>query len=180
MIANPRIGAPMMKLSTLVLAAIGVSALEVAPYPVRAEQALPKEIAAPGESVVVTAHAAGAQIYECKVDASGKLNWQFREPIATLLVDGKTMGRHYAGPTWELEDGSRIVGKVLAKVPGANANDIPWLKLEVISHQGEGQLSSVTAVQRINTSGGVPSGPCEAAGALLSAPYSSDYVFLRK
>ena len=60
---------------------------------------VPDAIAAPGETVVATLHAEGAQVYECKADAGGKLAWQFREPIATLLLDGKTVGRHYAGPT---------------------------------------------------------------------------------
>jgi hypothetical protein len=50
-----------------------------------------------------------------------------REPIATLIVDGKTVGRHYAGSNWELTDGSAIVGK--ADAPGKDASDIPWLKL---------------------------------------------------
>src|SRR2546421_10876903 len=36
----------------------------------------------------------------------------FREPIATLLLDGKTVGRHYAGPNWEHADGSAVVAKV--------------------------------------------------------------------
>src|SRR5262245_6761394 len=57
---------------------------------------LPEAISAPGESLIATIHAEGAQIYECKADSAGKLAWQFREPIATLLVDGKTVGRHFA------------------------------------------------------------------------------------
>jgi len=69
---------------------------------------VPEAIAAPGESPVVTIHAEGAQVYDCKADANGKLVWQFREPIATLLLDGKTVGRHYAGPNWELADGSAV------------------------------------------------------------------------
>jgi len=60
----------------------------------------------------------------------------FREPIATLLADGKTVGRHYAGPNWEHSDGSAVVGKAAGNAPGTTANDIPWLKLEVISHRG--------------------------------------------
>jgi hypothetical protein len=31
----------------------------------------------------------------------GKLSWAVREPIATLTADGKTVGRHYAGPHHE-------------------------------------------------------------------------------
>jgi hypothetical protein len=65
---------------------------------------VPDAIAAPGQTLVATIHAEGAQIYECKADAAGELAWQFREPIATLLMDGKTVGRHYAGPNWELLD----------------------------------------------------------------------------
>jgi hypothetical protein len=141
---------------------------------------VPDAIAAPGESVVATFHAEGAQIYDCKPDAGGKLTWQFREPIATLLVDGKTVGRHYAGPNWEASDGSAVTGKSVANVPGATPDDIPWLKLEVTARRGTGTLAGVTTVQRINTHGGVTSGACERAGAYFSAPYAADYVFLRK
>src|SRR5712671_2110392 len=92
---------------------------------------VPAAIAAPGESAVATYHAEGAQVYECKTGADGKLAWVFREPIATLLADGKTVGRHYAGPSWEHMDGSAVVGKAVGNTPGKSAGDIPWLKLEV-------------------------------------------------
>ena len=68
---------------------------------------VPAPIAAPGESVIATFHAQGAQVYECKAAADGKLAWAFREPIATLLLDGKTVGRHYAGPNWDHVDEQR-------------------------------------------------------------------------
>ena len=141
---------------------------------------VPPAIAAPGENVVVTLHAEGAQVYECKPGADGKLAWAFREPIATLVLDGKTVGRHYAGPNWEHVDGSAVVGKVAANAPGKSASDIPWLKLEVTAQRGSGTFSGVTTVQRINTAGGVHAGACDKAGALHSAPYAADYVFLRK
>ncbi len=67
---------------------------------------MPEQIAAPGEAVVARVHAEGAQVYECKPNPSGQLVWQFREPVATLLDGDKTIGRHYAGPHWELADGS--------------------------------------------------------------------------
>jgi len=145
-----------------------------------AETPLPDAIAAPGETVVLSVHAEGAQVYECKAGPDGKPSWAFREPIATLLLDGKTIGRHYAGPSWEHSDGSAVVGKAVGSVPGATPNDIPWLKLEVISRRGSGILSAVTTVQRINTRGGKLEGACDKAGAFTSAPYSADYVFLRK
>jgi hypothetical protein len=145
-----------------------------------AEHPLPEAIAAPGTSAVITLHAEGAQVYECKAGADGKLAWAFREPIATLLADGKTAGRHYAGPNWELSDGSAVVGKAAGNVPGETAADIAWLKLDVASHRGKGTLSDVTTVQRINTKGGKLEGACDTAGTYRSAPYSADYVFLRK
>jgi hypothetical protein len=141
---------------------------------------LPAAIAALGETVVATFYATGAQVYECKAGNDGKLAWAFREPIATLLLDGKTVGRHYAGPNWEHMDGSVVTARAAGNAPGKTATDIPWLKLEVTAHRGSGLLTPVTTVQRINTSGGVLSGACDKAGAFQSAPYSTDYVFLRK
>ena len=145
-----------------------------------AETPIPAALAAPGETVVLSVHAEGAQVYECKAGADGKPVWSFREPIATLLVDGKTIGRHYAGPSWEHSDGSVAVGKVSASAPGTTANDIPWLKLDITSRRGSGILADVTTVQRINTKGGKPEGTCDKPGAFANVPYSADYVFLRK
>ena len=141
---------------------------------------IPAPIAVPDERPVATLHARGAQVYECKADASGKPSWQFREPVATLIKDGKTVGLHYGGPSWELADGSVVVGKVAARAPGASASDIPLLKLEVVSRRGSGELTPVTTVLRITTKGGVAEGACPAAGAFLSVPYAADYVFYEK
>jgi hypothetical protein len=134
-----------------------------------------------GETDLVTFHAEGAQLYECKPDPSkpGALTWQFREPIAALMRDGKSVGQHYAGPTWDYNDGSSVKGKVSSSTPGATANDIPWLKLAIVDHRNNGILSNATVVRRINTKGGVAQGSCERAGDFLSVPYSADYVFLR-
>src|SRR3984885_6988339 len=159
-------------LALLLLSGLSVSA--------KAQTPLPDAIAAPGETVVLTVHAEGAQVYECKAGGDGKLAWAFREPIASLLVDGKTIGRHYAGPNWEHIDGSAVVGKVSGSAPGATADDIAWLKLQVVSSRGNGVLTGVTTVQRINTKGGKLDGACDKAGSFKSAPYSAEYVFLKK
>jgi hypothetical protein len=148
--------------------------------PAGAAETLPDAIAAHGESVVLSVHAEGAQVYECKAGTDGKLAWAFREPIATLLAEGKTVGRHYAGPNWELADGSAVVGKAIGNAPGATAADIPWLKLDVTTHRGSGVLTPITTVQRINTHGGKLDGACDKAGEFRSAPYSAEYVFLKK
>jgi hypothetical protein len=151
---------------------------------------IPPAIATVGEATVVTLHAEGVQVYECKTgsektgsDKPGsdhKLVWTLREPIATLLLAGKTVGRHYAGPTWQHVDGSSVVGKVVANAPGKTPTDIPWLKLQATTRKGQGMLSGVATVQRINTQGGIHAGPCDKAGTFYSAPYSADYVFLQK
>ena len=145
-----------------------------------AAETLPDAIAAPGESIVLSVHAEGAQVYECKAGSDGKLAWAFREPIATLLSDGKTVGRHYAGPNWEHADGSAVAAKAAGNAQGATAADIAWLKLEVTAHRGNGVLMPVTTVQRINTHGGKLDGACDKAGEFKSAPYSAEYVFLKK
>ena len=72
----------------LLLSVVAVSAFAGA-----AAAQVPAPIAAPGETAVATLHAEGAQVYECKAGNDGKLAWAFREPIATLLLDGKTVGR---------------------------------------------------------------------------------------
>ena len=146
----------------------------------KAQTALPDAITAPGETAILKLHAEGAQVYECKTGTDGALTWAFREPIATLFQDGKTVGRHYAGPTWEHSDGSAIVGQVAGTAPGSVAMDIPWLKLGVTTRRGNGALSPATTVQRINTVGGRLTGACYKAGTYESVPYSADYVFLRK
>ena len=148
--------------------------------PAGAADPLPAAIAAPGETTVLSVHAEGAQVYECKAGTDGKLAWAFREPVATLLSEGKTIGRHYAGPNWELGDSSAVAGKAIGNAPGATAAEIPWLKLEVASRRGSGVLTPVTTVQRINTHGGKLDGACDKAGEFKSAPYSADYVFLKK
>ena len=141
---------------------------------------LPDALSAPGTTPALTTHAEGEQVYECKAGADGKLVLTFREPKATLAADGKVVGHHSAGPTWELTDGSAVVAKAAGSAPGKTANDIAWLKLEVTTHRGTGKLADVTTVQRINTVGGKLDGSCERAAETRGVPYTADYVFLRK
>jgi hypothetical protein len=130
-------------------------------------------------ATILTLHAEGAQIYQCQRDAGGTLSWTFREPIATLIGDGKTIGRHYAGPNWELDDGGGVKGKLAASAPGAGPGDISLLKLTVAEHRGAGALAAANLVLRLNTRGGAFKGACAAPGEFHAEPYSADYVFLR-
>jgi hypothetical protein len=152
------------------------NAITITPLAARAD---PELYATPRGTHIVTMRAEGAQIYECKMGAAGNLVWQSREPIATLLWDGATVGRHYAGPSWELQDGSLVTAKVAERFPGATDRDIPLLKLDVTSHRGSGQLADVTTILRFNTLGGLATGPCPSAGKLISVPYAADYGFFK-
>jgi hypothetical protein len=143
----------------------------------QATVAAPFDIAS--RTTILTAHAEGAQIYECKAGADGTLKWTFREPIASLFVDGKTIGRHYAGPRWALDDGSIAQGKMVSTQPGETAADIAQLKLQVIAHQGAGALGQANMVYRVDTHGGALQGVCPTAGALRSVAYSAEYIFAK-
>jgi len=143
---------------------------------------VPDQIKAPPDSdLILIAHAEGVQIYICRADESGKLSWTLKAPEAQLFDRaGYGIGSHFAGPTWKHSDGSEITAKPAAKADAPDAKAIPWLLLEVTGHGGQGIFSRVTAIQRVNTSGGLAPAP----GAVELKPdqefrstYSADYYF---
>jgi Protein of unknown function (DUF3455) len=140
---------------------------------------LPASIAVKAGVPVAQLRAAGAQIYVCAKNAAGALNWTFREPVASLLDEGKTVGRHFVGPTWEFVDGSRVVGEVVSKAPGATAKDIAWLKLSAKEPPKSGLVAGAKSILRIDTKGGVFEGACDSEGELHSEPYTATYVFVK-
>src|SRR5260370_2138582 len=144
-------------------------------------QQLPPQIQAPaGEQLLLQVHANGDQVYTCKGDA-GSLNWTLKAPDAQLFdKDGKAFGKHFAGPSWEASDGSRVTGKAVANAPSPDANSISWLLVTILSHDGNGVLSPVTSIQRLNTKGGkAPASGCDASHADQEArvAYEADYLF---
>ena len=144
-------------------------------------QQVPKELQPPSnEQLLMQVHAKGYQIYTCKADGS-RFAWTLEAPDAQLFdKSGKAFGKHFAGPSWEANDGSRVTGKAVANVPSPNPESIPWLLVSVVSHDGEGVLARVTSIQRINTKGGkAPASGCVAPHVNQESriPYSADYVF---
>jgi hypothetical protein len=144
-------------------------------------QQVPPALQPPGnEQLVLQVHAKGDQIYSCKVDGP-QPGWTLNAPDAQLFEkNGKAFGKHFAGPSWEASDGSRVVGKAAANAPSPDADSIPWLLVKVVSHEGEGVLAHITSIQRINTKGGkAPASGCDAAhaGQEVRVPYSADYLF---
>jgi hypothetical protein len=90
------------------------------------------------------------------------------------------MGQHYAGPTWEANDGSKVMGEVKAKADAPEAKTIPWLLLAARSHAGNGIFSQVNWIQRVNTVGGTaPTGGCDRAyqNREIGINYTADYYF---
>lgn len=146
-----------------------------------AAQDVPAQLQPPaGEQLLLRVHAKGDQVYTCKTEAAATA-WALKAPDAQLFdKDGKPFGKHFAGPSWEANDGSRVTGKAVANVPSPDADSIPWLLVNIVGHEGNGVLSKATTIQRINTKGGkAPATGCDAshAGQEVRIPYSADYLF---
>jgi hypothetical protein len=134
---------------------------------------------AAGQPLVLKASAKGVQIYTCSPGADGRLAWTLKAPEADLFDGaGKKIGTHYAGPTWESTDGSKVSGVMKARADAPGGKAIPWLLLEAKSHAGDGVLARVTNVQRIDTVGGVaPEQACDASSGEQRVPYTATYYF---
>lgn len=134
----------------------------------------------PAEKLAFQAHGVGSQVYSCK-SVEGKYAWTLKGPDAQLLTaDGQVVGRHFAGPTWEAEDGSRTQGRLAASVPSPDPASIPWLRLNATGQSGTGKMSRVTSILRLHTKGGkAPAGGCDDShvGAETRIPYEADYYF---
>jgi hypothetical protein len=143
-----------------------------------------------GQRLVSTALAKGVQVYTCADAGAGAFAWKLKAPDAELLdAGGKVIGKHYAGPTWESTDGSKVVGEVVAKAEAPSPGAIPWLRLDARSTgpdgerpqtPGAGAFARVKSVQRVDTRGGIapPSG-CDAqhGGAEVRVDYQATYRF---
>jgi hypothetical protein len=129
-------------------------------------------------------HAIGTQNYVCAPSGDG-FAWAFAGPSATLYDDkGKQVGVHFAGPTWQAQDGSSVVATVAASA--AAPGTIAWLRLEAawttFGPEGGDRLSATTNIQRVNTTGGVrPEAGCDedSLGDQMNVPYTADYYFYR-
>ena len=128
------------------------------------------------ETLAMVVPAKGVQIYECRGE-----KWTFVAPEAELFdASGKRIGRHYAGPTWEAADGSKVAGSVRQRADAPAAGAIPWLLLGTKSVGPAGSFSKVTSIQRVNTVGGIaPKNGCSQAtvGTPARINYMADYYF---
>jgi FtsP/CotA-like multicopper oxidase with cupredoxin domain len=130
-----------------------------------------------GNSLAFRVYALGVQVYKWN-----GASWGFVAPEATLFADSNyhgEVGIHYAGPTWESNSGSKVVAtRVAGCTPDPTA--IPWLRLQTVSTEGSGIFTSVTFIQRVNTTGGLaPTAPGSATGEVAAVPYTAEYYFYR-
>jgi len=126
--------------------------------------------------------AKGVQIYTCKA-ANGSYAWTLKAPDASLSdAKGQVIAKHFAGPSWQAEDGSVVVGEPVQASPSPDAGAVSWLVLHAKSHTGNGEMASVQYIVRTRTEGGVaPATGCDAghAGGEVRVPYSAVYLFFR-
>jgi len=85
---------------------------------------VPDSVKVPETEVLsFAANAQGFQIYECRAGKDGQYEWVFNAPEADLFDGrGRKIGRHYGGPTWEANDGSKVVGEVKGREPSTDTN----------------------------------------------------------
>jgi hypothetical protein len=126
------------------------------------------------QSLAMVVPAKGVQIYECR-----DRKWVFVAPDAELFdAGGRRIGKHYAGPVWEANDGSRVAASVKSRADAPAPGSIPWLLLSAKSVGAEGAFSKVTSIQRVSTSGGLaPRGECAQPGERARSSYTADYYF---
>jgi hypothetical protein len=116
----------------------------------------------------------GDQVYGCVNGA-----WVLKAPDAKLLnQEGAVVGRYFAGPAWQLNDGSWVQGKAVAQQIAPDATAVPWLLLESVG--GGGRLRAVRFILRTGTHGGkAPDGSCS-QNAMLRVPYTATYSFYER
>lgn len=156
--------------------ALLLAILHTASLCARAEgRSVPAAVQVPaGNTLEFRAHGVGVQIYTWNATLA---TWGASTPHAVLFNDGGVAGIHYAGPTWQNDDGSKIVGKKVAAVT-VDADAIPWLLLSAVSTSGPGLFADVTYVQRLETKGGLaPTAPGTFNGEQALVPYSAEYLF---
>jgi len=139
---------------------------------------VPHDIRVPeGNKVHFHGYAQGFQVYTWN-----GTDWGKAVPDATLFdADGNVVAKHFAGPTWQSNSGSKVVGTVVPPKVTVNTNSIEWLLLIAASAEGPGIFADTTYVHRVNTVGGLPpSAPGLVVGQVAPIPYTADYFFYRK
>jgi hypothetical protein len=134
-----------------------------------------------GTQVVLQAMGDGVQIYTC-TSTSAATKWVFKAPEAKLLdASGKSIGSHFAGPTWKLNDDSQVQGELVASRPSPESGSVAWLLLRAKAGTATGALADVAFIRRTETHGGAaPASGCknpQDSGKTAQVPYTATYTF---
>jgi hypothetical protein len=131
-----------------------------------------------GNKLAFHVYAKGVQVYRFN-----GVSWDFVAPVATLYAEPNYFGEvgiHYIGPHWESKSGSKVKAE---RVPNTGCAPDPtaiaWLKLKATEKSGNGIFSSVTYVQRTNTTGGLAPVEPGTLNELREVPYTAEYYFYR-
>src|ERR1700722_12759521 len=81
---------------------------------------LPDELQVTG-LVLMHVKANGVQIYTCVKSAAGDLKWVLKEPKADFVADDGTKGKHFKGPSWQIDGGAKVVGQKLREHPSTHS-----------------------------------------------------------
>ena len=166
------------------LAAVAALSLAQAVHAGPAAPAVPAEIAVEeGHKPFLVANAVGVQIQACTA-SGGSYRWSLVAPRADLFDrNGKLLGTHFGGPSWQGKDGS-LVKAALERRVTVDPTTIDWLRLRV-THEAAGaegdRLVGTTFIQRVQTTGGLAPAPetctAETLGDVEEVPYTAVYVF---
>ena len=139
---------------------------------------VPDDIAVPaGNKVHFHGFGVGVQIYTWNGSS-----WGTAVPEAILFDGAGIVAIHFAGPTWESNSGSQVVGALPPRSVTVDADAIPWLRLNAVeeSTHGPGIFANTTYIQRVNTTAGkAPSADGAFVGQVARVPYTADYFFYR-
>ena len=164
-----------------VVAAAGMLSLTQVAYAAPDRPTVPKQIRVSGDyKVSLVGHTKdGVQIYRCT-----GTSWAFAGPRADVVTDdGQLIATHFAGPTWQATDGSKVVGVVppLGSVT-VDPAAVPWLLLTADPNEAvPGVFSDTAFIQRVATTGGLAPAATEcdpaSVGKQVEVPYTADYYF---
>ena len=175
-----RVTVPLLVLLLLVVVCYGHGDRRKGRHEIR-PPTVPANLQVPaGNEVQFHASGVGVQIYTWTVNPTNAAlsSWVFKAPQAVLFGrGGDVVGIHFAGPTWESNSGSKVVG---ARLAGSTVNPhaIPWLLLQARTTEGVGIFADTTYIQRVHTECGLaPAAPGTFDGEEALVPYIADYYF---
>ena len=143
---------------------------------------VPATLNPPADATLWIAFAArGVQIYTCAAPAAGGAPaWTLKAPHAVLFKGFDTAVIHFAGPSWQANDGSLVTGARSASDPGPDPTAIPWLLLKAATNVGPGSSPTPPGFSASTPRAASRRRPAATPlhlGAQVLVPYRANYFF---